>query len=199
MRYGIIALFLLLGGGQAWGASVELRAYDDNPAGARLFTIRIIGKIDTGDVDKIRKAYRQAHKRGLTVIALELGSWGGDADTGMAIAEYVHANRRVRVLISDKCSSSCSYAALVALGNGRMTVMSSAVLGVHQVYDNGTLDPDRAWTQRAAKQLRRWGAPETPLDSMVDTLPSSMTYYHADDLVGMGAVQIDQGWSWLPW
>jgi hypothetical protein len=41
MRYGIIVLILLLGGSQAWGASVALRAYDDNPKGRRLFTIRV--------------------------------------------------------------------------------------------------------------------------------------------------------------
>lgn len=198
MRYGIIVLILLLGGSQAWGASVALRAYDDNPKGRRLFTIRVEDRLVPGDLGKIQKVYRQARRQGVTVMALELGSWGGDADTGMAIAEYVHA-RGIRVMVNGICSSACSYAALVALGNGHMTVMSSGVVGVHQVFDNGSHDPDQPWTRRAANRLRLWGAPVGPLDDMVKTLPSGMVWYYANDLVEMGAVQIDPGWSWLPW
>jgi hypothetical protein len=198
MRYLIIALFLLLGGSQAWGATVALRAYDDDPGGVRLFTIRVEDRLAPGDLGQIKREFRKARQRGVTVMALELGSWGGDADTGMAIARYVHDNR-LRVMVNGVCSSACAYAALVALGNGHMAVMSTGVLGVHQVFDNASRDPDRPWTKRAANRLRAWGAPLGPLNDMCDTLPSGMTWYYATDLVGMGAVQIDPGWSWWPW
>ena len=128
---------------------------------------------------------RKARREHQTVVALELASWGGDADTGLAIAQFVYDNN-MNVLLNGICSSACAYGALVALGHGRLVVRKNGVLGVHQVYDNGTRDPDRPWTVRAAKRLRKMGAPQGPLDDMCETTPSHMTWYYVDDLVGMG-------------
>lgn len=198
MRYSIIALFLLLGGSHAQGASIALRLIDWDSSEDRLFTIRVQDRLEPGDLPRIKQMLRRARRDGLTVVALELGSWGGDADAGMAIAKFVHGSG-MKVVVNGVCSSACSYAALVALGKGRLMVRQTGVLGVHQVFDNATHDPDRPWTKRAADKLRKWGAPAGPLEDMVKTLPSGMVWYYADDLVGMGAFKLDQGWEWWPW
>jgi hypothetical protein len=199
MRYSIFALFLLLGGSTAQGATIALRSYDGGPEGGRLFTIRVQDRLEPGDLGTIKQLFRQARHDGLSVVALELGSWGGDADSGMAIARYVHDKKGMKVMVNGVCSSACAYAALVALGDGRLLVRDTAVVGVHQVYDNGTHDPDRPWTRRAADTLRSWGAPASPLEDMVKTLPSGMVWYYVDDLAEMGASKLDQGSDWWPW
>lgn len=194
MRYRTVALFLLLGCSYAQGATIALRLIDESD---RLFTIRVQDGLTPGDLDTIKSLFQQARHEHKKVVALELGSWGGDADTGMAIAYFVH-DKDIKVVVNGICSSACSYAALVALGNGMLAVRSTGVLGVHQVYDNGTHDPDRLWTRRAADQLLKLGAPPGPLETMVQTVPSSMVWYYADDLVGMGAIEVDSGWTWWP-
>lgn len=198
MRNHIIALFLLLSGSHAQGATIALRLIDWGAPDDRLFTIRVQDGLATGDLDTIKSLLKQARREGKTVVALELGSWGGDADTGMAIADFVFV-KKMKVVVNGVCSSACSYAALVALGGGRLMVRSAGVLGVHQVFDNGTHDPDRPWTRRAADRLLKLGAPSGPLETMVQTLPSGMVWYYADDLVGMGAFKLKEGWSWWPW
>lgn len=195
MRYRIIALILLLGCSSAHGASIALRAIDES---GRLFTVRVQDRLNAGDLWEIKKVLKQARREHKKVVALELASWGGDADTGMVIADFVFF-KKMKVLINGVCSSACSYAALVALGNGNLMVRSAGVLGVHQVYDNGTRDPDRPWTRRAGDQLLKLGAPSVPIEMMVNTLPSGMVWYYADDLVSMGAVKLDTDTSWWPW
>ena len=198
MRNSIVALSLLLAGSAAEGATIALDVVDWESSTERLLVVRVQDKLEYGDLDTIKRLLQTARAQHRKVVALELGSWGGDADTGMAIAGFVY-RKRMTVLVSGTCSSACAYAALVALGRGQLVVRSTGVLGVHQVFDNGTRDPDERWTRAAARTLQGWGAPAKLLADMVATPPSSMTYYYVDDLVGLGAVRLGSGWAWLPW
>lgn len=199
MRNSIVALSLLLACSPAPAADIGLREIDwSTTSKERLFTVRVQDKIEAGDLWTIKKLLKQAMIDHRKVVALELGSWGGDADTGMAIASFVYF-KKMKVVVNGVCSSACAFAALVALGRGQLMVRSTGVLGVHQVYVNSTRLADVPWTRQAARTLRGWGAPELLLTAMVDTPPSGMKYYYVDDLVGMGAFRLDSGWAWWPW
>jgi hypothetical protein len=129
------------------------------------------------------------------IVAIELDSWGGDGDTGMMLADFVSRWDR-RVVIINRCNSSCAFAALVALGQGKLWVGPGASVGVHQVHETETGIPDRRWTERAAKYLKRYGAPKAPLDAMVRTPPGSMTVLHESQLIELGAAALPMGWKW---
>ena len=117
------------------------------------------------------------------------------ATTGMMLADFVSRWDK-RVVITNRCNSSCAFAALVALGQGKLWVGPSAQIGVHQVYDNDTGVADRLWTERAAKILKRYGAPKAPLDAMVRTPPGTLVVFHESQLIDMGAAALPMGWWW---
>jgi hypothetical protein len=177
-------------------ATVALRSADwqNNPG---LVTVQLSSKIDTGDAGRVRNAVAKARRAHKKVIAIELYSPGGDGDAGMALARYV-ADSGLPVLMQGNCWSACAYAALVALGRGRLLIRAGAELGVHQVFDNGTKLPDKAWTANAANTLRLMGSPTAPLKDMVNTLPPGMTRYGYDQLVRMGATEVngEMAWAW---
>ena len=192
MRYLVLLATLpLLMGGKVVLAPV---LWQDNPDN-KIVTVRLTDKIVPGDLERIRSAMVEARKTRKAVIALELASWGGDADTGLAIARYVYKNN-IDVLLTAGCWSACAYAAMVALGRGNLMIRSGAELGVHQVYDNGTGESDKPWTERAANSLSKMGAPKDMLDGMVETSSDGMTYYRYNSLRSMGALVITDEFAW---
>jgi hypothetical protein len=174
----------------AGAADISLHALEGN-----MVTVSLAEGIVRSDLSEITKEIKLAGKSGKIVVALELDSWGGSGDGGLMIADFVHRTRS-KVFITGKCWSACSFAALVALGNGDLLVGPHADVGVHQVYNDIDKLPNRPWTVAAAKALRRYGAPQAPLDAMIATVPSSLTHYGAIALAGMGAQTVKEGLSW---
>jgi len=156
------------------------------------YSLTITEGIEPGLMDSIRQQLSESRKH---IVALELDSWGGDGDTGIMLADFVSRWKK-KVVVINRCNSACSFAALVALGQGKLWVGPDATVGVHQVYDAETGDPDRIWTERAAKILRRYGAPKAPLDAMVRTPPGSMEVLHESQLIELGAAALPMGWWW---
>jgi len=145
-------------------------------------SIRLAGWINDGDDIKIARANHGAPW-------LELDSTGGDVETGLNIADYVH-KRKLAVLVTDECLSACAYAAFVAIGAHRLLVGDAAVLGIHQTYDTASGDPSPSWDREVVRRLKRAGAPLWPLRDMLNTTSDSMRMYGRDELVERGA---------LPW
>jgi hypothetical protein len=175
------------------GASAVIEPVDDN-----VVIVQLTDRIKTGDLFRVRKAMRAAKAAHKQVVALQLDSPGGDGDAGLELAEFV-AKYNVDVILSTRCWSACSYTAMVALGKGNLLIKRGAELGVHQVYDNGSGLADPDWTRRAARRLGQIGAPQPLLDAMVDTPPEGLKTYDYDDLVAMGAMEIEGEWSWWIW
>lgn len=157
------------------------------------YSLRIDGRLETELVDKLVNMASHGH-----IDAIVLDSWGGDGDAGIVLADFVSRWDK-KVVILNRCNSACSFAALVALGQHKLWIGPDAYVGVHQVYDNNTGNPDVAWTKRAAKILSRYGAPKAPLDAMVRTPPRIMTVFHESQLLEMGAAALPQQswWRWL--
>ena len=160
-------------------------------------TVKVYSTLEEGDLGRVKDAFAEARDADRRVLALEMASDGGDADTGLALAEYVAAND-IEVLLRQRCWSACSFVALVALGRGNLTIREHAEIGVHQARDTyrGTASPD--WTRDAAKRLKRLGAPAGPLKEMVETPPSSMSIYGYYQLQMMGATAMPGSW-WVFW
>jgi hypothetical protein len=156
------------------------------------YSLHITDGIVPGLLPLLKRTIAETDKR---IVAIELDSWGGDGDTGMMLADFVSMWDR-RVVVINRCNSACSFAALVALGQGKLWVGPGASIGVHQVSDTATGDPDRLWTERAAKYLQRYGAPKAPLDAMLRTPPGSMTILHESQLIELGAAALPMGWRW---
>jgi hypothetical protein len=174
----------------ASAADISLHALEGN-----MVTVSLAEGIVRSDLAGIAKEIQLANDSGKTVVALELNSWGGSGDGGLMIADFVHRTR-TKVFITGKCWSACSFAALVALGQGDLLVGPYADVGVHQVYNDDDHLPNRPWTLTAARILRKYGAPQAPLDAMIDTVPSSLTHYGVIALEGMGAQTVKEGLSW---
>src|SRR5262245_17631998 len=184
MRKLILGLALALAPIAAHAATMQVEEHDGK---TRLV---IEGDIDVGDGDRFL-----ARVAGLRPTQLEMNSSGGDAESGMVIARWVHENQQIKVVVEDYCNSACSYAALVALGRGDLMINASSSVGVHQVRDVDDDRPGKAnveWTKRAADTLRGYGAPEEPLVAMVATPPSGITAFDASALEKLGAT-IEQG------
>jgi hypothetical protein len=196
MRYLLLLATLpILTGATASLAPVD---WQSNP-GEHIVTVRLEGKIMSGDVERIRTAMIRAKNTNKAVIALELVSWGGDADAGLAIARYVYKNN-INVLLSDDCWSACGYAAMVALGRGNLMIRGSGNIGLHQVWDNVTGLSDKNWTEGAARTLSKMSAPKNMLKDMVATSSDGMTQYSFGKLRDMGALVInDDTWWWPLW
>jgi hypothetical protein len=184
----------------AYAADVSLHAvtWQDNPDG-KLVTVRVYDKIEDGDLDRIKHFLWLARSQQKVIVALELDSWGGDGDTGLAIADFVASKPLMKVYIGNRCWSACSYAALAALGMGNLLVGPYGEIGVHQVYTNSTHKADRAWTERAANKLRRYGAPNVVLEDMVNTSPDGLATYAAQSLEKHGATVFRSWWAWILW
>ena len=185
MSFLIPLLPLVIGG--VWEKPADEWTHKENT-----YSLWISDGLEPGLMDAIHARLSKSQK---LIVAIELDSWGGDGDTGMRLADFVSGWDR-RVVILNRCNSSCSFAALVALGQGKLWVGPSAQVGVHQVYDQETGNPDRLWTERAAKYLRRYGAPKAPLDAMVRTPPGTMTILHESQLIELGAAALPMGWRW---
>ena len=179
MRKLILGLALALAPTLAHAATMQVEQHEGK---TRLV---IEGDINVGDGDRFL-----ARVASVRPTQLEMNSPGGDVDSGMVIARWVHENRQIKVVVEDYCNSACSYAALVALGRGDLTVNASSSVGVHQVRDVYDDRPGKAnvgWTKRAADTLRGYGAPEEPLVAMVATPPSGIADFDAAALEKMGA------------
>lgn len=190
MRELILGLALSLVSIPAHAATMQVIQREGN---TRLV---IDGDINVGDGDRFL-----ARVASVRPIELEMNSPGGDGDSGMAIARWVHENSNVKVFVSDYCNSACSLAALVALGRGDLTVNASSSVGVHQAinsFDGRPGKADVAWTKQAADTLRNYGAPEEPLLAMVGTPPSDITDFDAAALEKMGATVVRTGLLDLP-
>src|SRR5262245_65775969 len=105
MRKLILRLALALVPISAHAATMQVEQHEGN---TRLV---IEGDINVGDGDRFL-----ARVASVGPAELEMDSPGGDAESGMLIARWVHDNREVKVFVNDYCNSACSYAALVALG-----------------------------------------------------------------------------------
>jgi hypothetical protein len=175
--------------------SLSKVTWQENPDG-KLVSIVIQQEIDPTDPDRLYKEYRKAKRKGLTVIALEMDSWGGNGGASMAIAEFVR-ERKLFVYVPGNCKSGCTFAALAALAQGRLVVGPWGYLGVHQAYW-GKLDaavPDIGWTEWCADQMTRWGVPSEVTDAMVAQRPGGFTWFDADQLEAMGARKVGK-WFW---
>jgi hypothetical protein len=195
MRYLASLMTALLFTAPVRGADVDLRAVDwQTNEGGRMVTVYLHEDIDIGDLERVRAAMVEARTGDKLVVALQLDSYGGDGNSGLELAEWVAANN-INVLLAGRCWSACSFAALAALGRGNLLLRPGAELGVHQVYDDGAPDrPNLPWTERAAVQLSRHGAPRTVLDAMLVTPPTGMATYGYSELVGMGALVLEGNW-----
>ncbi len=198
MRYTIPVLILGLFPALAHAAAVLMKPVDweANPD-EQVVTIKVFSSIEDGDLDRVRQAFAKARKGDRRVLALEMESDGGDGYTGMQLAQYV-ADHNVSVLLRERCWSACSYAAMVALGQGRLLIRDQAEIGVHQARDTGDGSASRGWTQMTANQLLQLGAPADMLDAMVETPPSGMTRYSYFTLKYKGAIAMP-GQSWWSW
>lgn len=179
MRKLIIALALALSPTLVHAATMQVEQHESETR------LMIEGDMNVGDGNRFL-----ARVANLRPTQLGMNSPGGDADSGMLIARWVHENRDVEVFVNDYCNSACSYAALVALGRGDLTVDAASSLGVHQVSDVYDDRPGKAnvgWTKRAADTLRGYGAPEEPLVAMVATPPKGIVAFDAAALEKMGA------------
>lgn len=181
-----LVLLVPLISGAAWEKDASWTEAEDDAV------VWVTDKLEYDTLDDVKTVMVRSEKR---IIGIELDSWGGDGDGGLALAEFI-SRYDGKIFIFNRCNSACSFAALVALGQGKLWVDSGAEIGVHQVYDNGTRLPNKPWTKRAAKQLRRYGAPKAPLDAMVETPPSDMVVFHESQLISMGARALDLGWEW---
>lgn len=186
MRICVLVLLPLLLG------NAEEKPADEWTHEENTYSLRIYDGIEPGLMTFINARLSKSQK---IIVALELDSWGGDGDTGMRLADFVSRWDK-QVVILNRCYSSCSFAALVALGQGKLWVGPGAEVGVHQVRDTETGDPNRLWTERAAKYLKRYGAPKAPLDIMVRTPPGSMVILHESQLIELGAAALPMGWWW---
>lgn len=179
MRELMLGLTLALVPNLAHAATMQV---EQNEGQTRLV---IEGDINVGDGERFL-----AHVAEVRPIQLEMNSPGGDVDSGMGIARWVYENRQVKIVVEDYCNSACSFAALVALGRGDLTVDASSSVGVHQVIDVIDGRPGKAnvaWTKRAADTLRDYGAPEEPLVAMAATPPNGIAEFDAAALEKMGA------------
>jgi hypothetical protein len=189
MRICVLILLLPLTIGGAWEKPADEWTHEKDT-----YSLWIVDGLEPGLMDAIHTRLLESKKH---IVALELDSWGGDGDTGMLLADFVFRWDR-KVVILNRCNSACSFAALVALGQGKLWVGPGASVGVHQVFDTKTGDPDRLWTARAAKYLHKYGAPKAPLDIMVRTPPSTMVILHESQLIELGAAALPMGWRrWL--
>lgn len=185
----------------SWTAEVTAeRAYWPTDADVKLVTIRLSGEIVPGDLEQVKKARKKAIKDGYKIVALELDSWGGDGDEGVRLAGWVHYNEAT-VYVDGYCLSACSFPALVALSQGNLLIDYSAELGVHQVHDTATGEPDPQWTKMTAKVLHKsYGVRSEPLKDMVETPASGMTYFGYDTLLKWGAHTVEKDaalWAWF--
>ena len=186
MRISVIVLLPLVLGG-AWEKSAEEWTHKEDT-----YSLCIDESLEPGLMTLINTQLSKGRKR---IVAIELNSWGGDGDTGMRLADFISRWDK-KVVILNRCNSSCSFAALVALGQGKLWVGPGAQVGVHQVYDTETGNANPQWTRSAAKYLRRYGAPKAPLDAMVRTPPGSMVILHESQLIELGAAALPIGWKW---
>lgn len=158
-----------------------------NPDAGGKVTVRVGDGLAVGDLEKLLNTMQKAWEDGYLVVAVELVSDGGDGDTGLALAEYVH-DQKINVLLSGRCYSACAFPAMVALGQGTLTIRVGADLGVHQAKDTLSGEDDPWWTELAARRLRNLGAPEQMLADMLATPPNGLKRYSYDELVAMGAM-----------
>lgn len=196
-----IAVFFWLFISAAFAAQVELYPIDYDTASTEAVTVKLTGPIARGDLKQLREAYGRASRDGYVPLALELRSWGGDGEIGMAIAKYV-ADHQLTVLVTDDCWSACAFSALVALGNGRLLIAGNARLGLHQATRDDTNRADPEWTNRAARRLRSWGAPAEPLRVMCGVPPGQMMFYEYADLLALGSREFkrpETEGGWWPW
>ena len=163
----------------------------------RLVIVLLRGTIVPGDTDRIGLAFVRAIKAKKTIIALQLNSLGGDADAGLAIADYVRRHS-TKVLLRRPCWSACSFPALVALAGRNLLVRELGEIGVHQVKDTGSGVPSLDWTNYAAKRLKRAGVAALALEAMKNTPPSTMHIFSRDELMEMGALLLRDNWQWTP-
>lgn len=159
------------------------------------YSILLINRLDDKTVDDMVELIRKSKKK---IIALELASWGGDGDAGIRLAEFVSRWPK-KVVVLDSCNSACSFAALVALGQGKLVVGTNGKVGVHQAKDNDTHQADVQWTKMVARILHKYGAPQAPLKVMVATPPDTMTFFDQDQLVAWGATPLDRSWLGYFW
>lgn len=186
MRIIVLMPMLPLILGNVWMKSAEEWTHEENT-----YSLHVTDELQLGTVPLIERML-ESRKH---IVAIELDSWGGDGDAGIILADFVSRWRK-KVVVINRCNSACSYAAMVALGQGKLWIGPGATVGVHQVKETDTGIPDRPWTERAAKILRRYGAPKAPLDAMVRTPPGSMVVLHESQLIELGAAALPMGWKW---
>lgn len=168
------------------------------PTNGEEVALHFKGGVKEGDLQRILRAAKEAKADGKEVTAIWLDSWGGDGDTGILIADWV-AKNDMEVFVDDNCLSACAFAALVALGKGRLTITKGAGIGVHQVVTTGTGVPDPAWTRMAANVLRKYGAPRTPLEDMCNAPPDQMVMFGPMTLTSFGAQLAEKPFTWSWW
>jgi hypothetical protein len=192
----LLAYLALCTAAQAADVSVA-RIYWQPNDGGREVALYYEGGVRKGDIRRIWRALDEAKQDGKVVTTLWLDSWGGDGDTGMLLADLV-ARNRFDVFVDDECVSACAFAALVALGRGRLLITADADISVHQVTDDASGLPDVRWTRRAAERLVRYGAPRTPLEVMCAQPPSGMARLEPAWLAALGAQVMEQPFT-LGW
>jgi hypothetical protein len=193
----LFAYLALCSAAHAADISVE-RIYWQPNDGGREVAIYYSGGVRKGDIRHLYDAMSEAKRDGKLVRALWLDSWGGDGDTGLRLAEFV-VRQKLDVFVDDQCISACAYPALVALGRGRLLITSDADIGVHQVKDDASGQPDPTWTRRAADRLYGWGAPRAPLEIMCDQPPNGMQMLSPSMLAALGAQVMKQPFKWSWW
>jgi hypothetical protein len=179
MRKLILGLSLAFAPILAHAATMQVEQHDGKTR------LMFEGEIVVGDGERFMERVASVRP-----IELEMNSPGGNVESGMIIARWVHEDQVVKVFDNDYCNSACSYAALVALGRGDLTIDAGASVGVHQVRDVLDGRPGKAnvtWTQRAADTLSGYGAPQEPLLAMMATPPSDSNDFDAVALEKMGA------------
>jgi len=160
--------------------------------------LHFTGGVKEGDLLRIKSAIIEAAVGNKLVSALWLDSWGGDGDTGIMIADWVYRTK-IEVFVDDTCLSACAFAALVALGHGRLVITDKAEIGVHQVITTATGKPDLPWTRMAAEILRKYGAPREPLQLMCDAPSDKMKMLSPSMLAAFGAEVMQQPFKWGWW
>lgn len=145
--------------------------------GNKVFEVRVTGKIEKGDADKVRAALVDAQRLSSTSVerqSVRFDSLGGDVDAAMEIG------RVIRTLGAFTTTGNCVSACVIAFAGGitRIAMTDDELkfgLGIHRIYfstmsPNATLEQIRNMRGIALTRVRRYLSEMDVDDSLISQM-----------------------------
>jgi hypothetical protein len=143
--------------------------------------LQLRGDVREGDYVRLRSHF----KGKASVIGLDLGSYGGDFEEGLRIADLAR-REKLTVYVSEECDSACADIFFAAV---RRYFGSNSRIGVHSISNDRELEDaeSRRMTFKLARLWAKRGVPSSAINKMIRTRPDQISYLDRADLLALEA------------